>query len=142
VEAAGAIADMIESAVAADAVLLAQRAVERVTAAMLHMDDSSGIIGGDLRMLTALLRACSPRSATQFPMIRSVREPSSLTSQRPPPQTPLATVDRHVLARLAARQGGGSGGWSSRRLSHPNAFQGSWWWVVASRSASAAPRSR
>jgi hypothetical protein len=37
-----------------------------------------------------LLRACSPRSATQLPMIRSVREPSSLTSQRPPPQTPLA----------------------------------------------------
>jgi pimeloyl-ACP methyl ester carboxylesterase len=38
---------------------LARRAVERVTAAMLHMDDSSGIIGDDLRMLTALYaRAC------------------------------------------------------------------------------------
>src|SRR5713101_2532898 len=58
-EVAGAIADMIESGRAADAVPLAQRAVERVTAAMLHMDDSSGIIGDDLRMLTALYaRAC------------------------------------------------------------------------------------
>jgi phytoene/squalene synthetase len=58
-EVAGAIADMIESGGAADAVPLARRAVERVTAAMLHMDDSSGIIGGDLRMLTALYaRAC------------------------------------------------------------------------------------
>jgi hypothetical protein len=43
-EVAGAIADMIESGGAADAVPLARRAVERVTAAMLHMDDSSGII--------------------------------------------------------------------------------------------------
>src|ERR1019366_3722931 len=44
---------------AADAVPLERRAVERVTAAMLHMDDSPGIIGGDLRMLTALYaRAC------------------------------------------------------------------------------------
>jgi uncharacterized Zn finger protein len=58
-EVAGAIADMIESGGAADAVPLARRAVERVTAAMLHMDDSPGIIGGDLRMLTALYaRAC------------------------------------------------------------------------------------
>lgn len=58
-EAAGAIADMIESGGAAGAVPLARRAVERVTAAMLHMDDSSGIIGDDLRMLTALYaRAC------------------------------------------------------------------------------------
>ncbi len=38
---------------------LARHAVERVTAAMLHMDDSSGIIGDDLRTLTALYaRAC------------------------------------------------------------------------------------
>ena len=58
-EVAGAIADMIESDGAADAVPLAQRAVERVTAAMLQMDDSSGIIGGDLRVLTVLYaRAC------------------------------------------------------------------------------------
>lgn len=58
-EVAGAIADMIESGRAADAVPLARRAVERVTAAMLHMDDSSGIIGDDLRALTALYaRAC------------------------------------------------------------------------------------
>jgi hypothetical protein len=61
---AGAIADMIESGGAADAVPLARRAVERVTAALLHMDDSSGILGGDLRMLTALYaRACPGRSA-------------------------------------------------------------------------------
>ena len=53
-EVAGAIADMIESDGAADAVPLARRAVERVTAAMLQMDDSSGIIGGDLRVLTVL----------------------------------------------------------------------------------------
>ncbi len=43
-KATGAIADMIESGGAADAVPLARRAVERVTAAMLHMDDSSGVI--------------------------------------------------------------------------------------------------
>ena len=46
---AGAIADMIEPGAAADAVPLARRAVERVTAAMLQMDDSSGIIGYDLQ---------------------------------------------------------------------------------------------
>jgi hypothetical protein len=58
-EVAGAIADMIESGGAADAVPLARRAVERVTAAMLQMDDSSGIIGDDLRVLTVLYaRAC------------------------------------------------------------------------------------
>src|SRR5580693_9457312 len=50
---------MIESGGAADAVPLARRAVERVTAAMLQMDDSSGIIGDDLRVLTVLYaRAC------------------------------------------------------------------------------------
>ena len=50
---------MIESDGAADAVPLARRAVERVTAAMLQMDDSSGIIGDDLRVLTVLYaRAC------------------------------------------------------------------------------------
>ena len=68
-EVAGAIADMIESGGAADAVPLARRAVERVTAAMLQMDDSSGIIGGDLRMLTALYaRACraAPPDAKQL----------------------------------------------------------------------------
>jgi hypothetical protein len=58
-EVAGAIADMIESGRPADAVPLARRAVERVTAALLYMDDSSGIIGDDLRALTALYaRAC------------------------------------------------------------------------------------
>jgi hypothetical protein len=58
-EVTGAIADMIESGRAADAVPLARRAVERVTAAMLHMDDSSGITGDDLRALTALYaRGC------------------------------------------------------------------------------------
>jgi hypothetical protein len=38
---------------------LARRAVERVTAALLYMDDSSGIAGGDLRDLMDLYaRAC------------------------------------------------------------------------------------
>ena len=65
-EVAGAIADMIASGGAADAVPLARRAVERVTAAMLHMDDSSGIIGDDLRMLTTLYaRACRAAHRTR-----------------------------------------------------------------------------
>ena len=39
--------------------MLARRAVERVTAAMMYMDDSSGIVGGDLRTLMSLYaRAC------------------------------------------------------------------------------------
>jgi hypothetical protein len=59
-EVAGAIADMIESGRAADAVPLARRAVERVTAAMLHVDDSSGITGDDLRALTGPVRARLP----------------------------------------------------------------------------------
>ena len=54
-----AIAEMIEAGGAAEAVLLARRAVERVTAAMMYMDDSSGIVGGDLRTLMSLYaRAC------------------------------------------------------------------------------------
>jgi hypothetical protein len=56
---AAAIAEMIEAGVAAEAVPLARRAVERVTAALMSMDDSSGILGGDLRTLMALYaRAC------------------------------------------------------------------------------------
>lgn len=56
---AAAISEMIEAGGAAEAVPLARRAVERVTAALMYMDDSSGIVGGDLRTLTALhARAC------------------------------------------------------------------------------------
>jgi hypothetical protein len=77
-EVAGAIADMIDSGGAADAVPLARRAVERVTAAMLHMDDSSGILGGDLRMLTALsARAC--RAAGTTTSARATRRASPPT---------------------------------------------------------------
>ena len=58
-----AIAEMIEAGGAAEAVLLARRAVERVTAAMMYMDDSSGIVGGDLRTLMSLYaRACQEAS--------------------------------------------------------------------------------
>ena len=54
-----ALAGMIEAGRAADAVLLARRAVERVTGGLLHIDDSSGVIGADLRELTGLYaRAC------------------------------------------------------------------------------------
>ena len=45
---------MIETGRAADAVPLARRAVERVTSSLLHIDDSSGAIGADLRELTGL----------------------------------------------------------------------------------------
>ena len=39
---AGALGDMIDAGDAASAVPLARRAVERVTAALMYMDDSSG----------------------------------------------------------------------------------------------------
>lgn len=59
-EVAAALAGMIEAGRAADAVPLARRAVERVTSSLLHIDDSSGIIGADLRELTGLYaRACA-----------------------------------------------------------------------------------
>jgi hypothetical protein len=48
------LAGMIEAGRAADAVPLARRAVERVTSSLLHIDDSSGVIGADLRDLTSL----------------------------------------------------------------------------------------
>lgn len=54
------LAGMIEAGRAADAVPLARRAVERVTSSLLHIDDSSGVIGADLRELTSLYaRACA-----------------------------------------------------------------------------------
>jgi hypothetical protein len=54
------LAGMLETGRAADAVPLARRAVERVTASLLHVDDSSGIIGADLRELIGLYaRACA-----------------------------------------------------------------------------------
>ncbi len=56
---AAAVAVMIEAGDAASAGPLARRAVERVTAALLYMDDSAGIVGDDLRALMALYaRAC------------------------------------------------------------------------------------
>jgi hypothetical protein len=54
------LAGMIEAGRASDAVPLARRAVERVTSGLLHIDDSSGVIGADLRELTGLYaRACA-----------------------------------------------------------------------------------
>jgi hypothetical protein len=53
-EIAVVLAGMIEAGRAGDVVPLARRAVERVTDGLLHIDDSSGIIGDDLRELTAL----------------------------------------------------------------------------------------
>ena len=59
-EVAVVLAAMIEAGRAADAVPLARRAVERVTSSLLHIDDSSGVIGADLRKLTGLYaRACA-----------------------------------------------------------------------------------
>jgi hypothetical protein len=50
---------MIEAGDAASAGPLARRAVERVTAALMYMDDSAGIVGDDLRALMVLYaRAC------------------------------------------------------------------------------------
>ena len=59
-EVAVTLAGMLEAGRAADVVPLARRAVERVTDGLLHIDDSSGIIGDDLRDLTGLYaRACA-----------------------------------------------------------------------------------
>jgi hypothetical protein len=56
---AAAVADMIQAGDAASAGPLARRAVERVTAALMYMDDSAGIVGDDLRALMVLYaRAC------------------------------------------------------------------------------------
>jgi hypothetical protein len=56
---AAAVADMIGAGDAASAGPLARRAVERVTAALMYMDDSAGIVGDDLRTLMAFCaRAC------------------------------------------------------------------------------------
>jgi tetratricopeptide (TPR) repeat protein len=60
---AAAVADMIEAGDAESAAPLARRAVERVTAALMYMDDSAGIVGDDLRTLMALYaRACRAAS--------------------------------------------------------------------------------
>ena len=62
-----AIEAMVATGRAGDAVPLARRAVDRVTAALLYMDDSSGIVGGDLRELMELCaRAC--RAASPDPV--------------------------------------------------------------------------
>ena len=60
---AAAVADMIEAGDAESAAPLARRAVERVTATLMYMDDSAGIVGDDLRTLMALYaRACRAAS--------------------------------------------------------------------------------
>jgi hypothetical protein len=60
---AAAVADMIEAGDAESAAPLARRAVERVTAALMYMVDSAGIVGDDLRTLMALYaRACRAAS--------------------------------------------------------------------------------
>ena len=60
---AAAVADMIEAGDAESAAPLARRAVVRVTAALMYMDDSAGIVGDDLRTLMALYaRACRAAS--------------------------------------------------------------------------------
>jgi tetratricopeptide (TPR) repeat protein len=59
-EVAVTLAGMLEAGRGADVAPLARRAVERVTDGLLHIDDSSGIIGDDLRELTGLYaRACA-----------------------------------------------------------------------------------
>ena len=60
---------MIEAGDAGSARPLARRAVERVTAALMYMDDSAGIVGDDLRTLMDLYaRACraAPPDARQL----------------------------------------------------------------------------
>jgi hypothetical protein len=57
---AAVLAGMLDAGRAADVVPLARRVVERVTAGLLHIDDSSGVIGDDLRALMGLYaRACA-----------------------------------------------------------------------------------
>jgi hypothetical protein len=54
-----AIGIMLSVGMAAEAVPLARRAVERVTAALQYMDDSTGLVGDDLRALMDMYaRAC------------------------------------------------------------------------------------
>lgn len=53
------IGTMLSADMATEAVPLARRAVERVTAALQYMDDSTGLVGDDLRALMELYaRAC------------------------------------------------------------------------------------
>jgi hypothetical protein len=57
---ASVLAGMIDAGRAAEVVPLARRAVERVTDGLAHIDDSSGIIGDNLRELATLYaRACA-----------------------------------------------------------------------------------
>jgi hypothetical protein len=60
---ATAVADMIETDDAASAGPLARRAVARVTAAFMCMDDLAGIVGDDLRT-PGLVRAGLPFSTS------------------------------------------------------------------------------
>jgi hypothetical protein len=59
-EVTAVLAGMLDAGRAADVVPLARRAVERVTDGLLYIDDSSGIIGDDLRVLMSVYaRACA-----------------------------------------------------------------------------------
>jgi hypothetical protein len=50
---------MVDAGAAAQAVPVLRKSVDRVTRALMYLDDSSGVIGGDLAVLTALYaRAC------------------------------------------------------------------------------------
>src|SRR5271154_7528181 len=63
---AGAVGDMIDAGDAVNAGPLARRAVERVTAALMYMDDSSGGVGDDPRALVGLF-APPPRAMPPHP---------------------------------------------------------------------------
>ncbi|WP_131950581.1 hypothetical protein [Actinomadura sp. GC306] len=68
-EVAAEIDRLIKREAAAQAVPLARRAVERVTSALLHMDDSSGIVGdrlGELMLLYAKACTAAPPDAKRL----------------------------------------------------------------------------
>lgn len=120
-EVAVVLAGMIEAGRAADAVPLARRAVERVTTSLLHIDDSSGIIGADLRELTGLYaRACAmapPDAAKLAAWLAASRcdgpgWPDFAVADFAPAlgKAGLAELDRLVEERRAA---GEPGSWSA-----------------------------
>jgi hypothetical protein len=76
---AAAVADMIEAGDAESAAPLARRAVERVTAALMYMDDSAGIVGDDLRTLMALYARASlvRRAARTLATSRGAQRPET-----------------------------------------------------------------
>jgi hypothetical protein len=69
---------MLEAGRAGDVVPLARGAVERVTDGPLHIDDSCGVMGDDLRELTGhtpkeIARALGLKPADVMPVIRRSR---------------------------------------------------------------------